>query len=321
MNIKMFRRIVLILSTLLIASSSYAQFGSPKKFDFSILENKTLYIPTYEASSKFISKMRKRGKYKKITEVKRKAEHYNTVWKEAMAESSYDATNYEIKPFNRKELIRSKDEEAVLLNFYTDQYGNRYAGLTVTNPKTIVIATALITGLDLSSKNDIRLMINMLNESLNTASELYEEGKKVGRKNVRSKYKERLVNFYDEIDDKVFLVPRARHKNPKKAASRNADLRSALKSWKLSDYEFTTTANVQAKRIEGDPDSYYWKSIPIYTQNPLITYHYNLILSTDGDEIIVGFMGKKRLKSATLDKIQNKITNKAERYRKKLDKE
>ncbi len=320
MNMKTLGRVIVTLTTLLITTASYAQITSPKKFDYSILENKTLYIPTYEASSKFISKMKKRGKYKQITEVKRKAEHYNEIWKEAMAESSYDATNYEIKAFNRKRLIKDKDENAVLLNFYVDEFGNKFASLYVTHPKSTLIANTLITGLDLSKKNDIRLIINMLNESLNAASELYEEGKKVNTKGIRSKYKERLVNFYDEIDDKILLVPRVRHKNPKKAKARNADLREALKSWNLSQYEFTTTANLEAKRVEGDPDSYYWKSFPIYTSNPLITYHYNLILSTASDEVLVTFLGKKRLKPATLDKIQNKIVSKAERFKKRLNK-
>lgn len=298
----------------------YSQFKPVKKYDYSQLENKVLYIPTFEGSSKFISKMKRRGKYAKIKDVNRKAAIYNKAWNEAMAESSYDATDYKITAYDKKKLIKSKDEKAILLQLFRDEYGNKYASLMVTSPKERVIARTLITGFDLSDKNDVRLMMNMLNESLTMACELYDEDeKKISGKKFRNKYKESFLDFCDELEDKTFLVPRVRHKNPKKAASKNADLRAALKEWKISDYEFTTTANIKAKRIEGDANSYYWRSIPYYTNNKLTVYNINFILSTDSDDVIIYFMGTKKLKPSTLQKIQKTITNKAEKYRKQLD--
>lgn len=319
MNIKSLSRILLLLSALLISTLSFAQLGSVKKFDFSLLEGKVLYIPTYEASSSFIAKMKKKGKYRKISDVKRKVALYNKVWEEAMAESSYDATDYEIRPFDRKKLVKTKDKTALLLYYFIDEYSNRWAFIMATSPKKQVVASALINGLDLSEKNDVRLMMNMLNDSMNKALELNEEGQKASRRGMKSKYKQRLVDFYDNIEDKIFLVPRSRHKNPKRAAARNADLRAALKNWKLSDYEFTTTANIESQRVEGNPDTYYWRAFPYHTQNG--SGYFNFILSTDGDEVIFQFVGKKRLKPSVLDKIQTKITAKAERYRKQLAKD
>ena len=311
------KSIILTLTLAFITNICFGQLGSIKKFDFSILKDKVLYIPTYETSKAYIAKMSKRGKFDKITDAKAKIEAYNKAWKEAMAESSYDATDYEIRGFEPRKLIKSKNPKAILLQYYIDKYDNVQAMLVVTGPKKRVIAATIITGLDLSDKNDIRLMINMLNDSMNTAAELQNEGSKKSMKNFRSKYKIALVEWAKNLDDKTFLIPKSDHKNKKKAANRNADLKAALKNWNLSNYEFTTEEDINNRRIEGDEDSFYWKTFRVYTGGP-ITFNFNLIISTDSDNIIVGFLGKKRLKPATLNLIQNKITSKVERYKKQL---
>ncbi|MCB0402687.1 MAG: hypothetical protein KDD41_11425 [Flavobacteriales bacterium] len=311
-----------LLVMMLFSTIGFSQMAPVKKFDYSILEKKKLYIPTFEANEKFIQKMSKKGKYDKIADAKEKAAYYNKIWKEAMAESSYDATDYEIRAFDRKQLVKSKDKEAILMYFVFDDYGNGQVSLLVTGPKQQIIASSIINGLDLGEKNDIRLMMNMLNESLNTASELNEEGSKTNMKGMRSKYKEGVVEFYDNIGDKTFLVPKSEHKNEKKAAERNADLKEALKTWKLSKYEFTTEEEIENKRIEGDPDYYYWRDFPIYSaiNGVRITYHFNVIISADSDDVLFSFMGKKRLKPETLEQIQSKIVTKANRYKKQLGK-
>ena len=109
----------------------------------------------------------------KVHEALKSAETFNKTWKEAMAESSYDATDYEIRGFDAKKLIKTKNREAIMLEYYSNGL-NDVAYLTVTHPKRQVIASAQINGINLDEKNDIRFMINMLNESLNTAAELEE---------------------------------------------------------------------------------------------------------------------------------------------------
>ena len=254
----------LFIFVLFLFNNSFSQIAAVKKFDYTILKDKTLYIPTYEVSEKYISKMSKRGKFDKISDKKSKIEHHNKAWKEAMAESSYEATDYEIRGFDYKKMLKSKDEKAILLYYFTDKYDNRQVEMVVAGPKKKVVARSIITGLDLSDKNDIRLMMNMLNESLNTATELNEEGKKASRRGAVDKYKKSLVQWYEGVADKTFLIPKSEHKNEKKAANRNADLKAALKSWNLSKYEFTTIEGVNYKRIEGDADSYYWKTFRLY---------------------------------------------------------
>ncbi|SDM57452.1 hypothetical protein SAMN05421823_11620 [Catalinimonas alkaloidigena] len=297
----------------------YAQLNPIKKFDYSLVEGKKLLIPSFETSEKYIKRMTKKGRFDKIEDVQEKVNYYNTIWEEAMLESSYDATSYEIKAFDYRELVKQKDQEAILLHYYIDKYNNWSAVLMVTAPKRQTIASAIINGLDLSSKNDIRLMINMLNESLNAAIQLEQEGDKSYRA-MKNKYKERVVNFYDRIEEKTFLVPKSTHKNPEKAAERTADLKDALKAWHLSGSELTTEEGIEEKRLEGDEKSFYWRDFPIYTQSPLITYHYNVIISTKDDVVLFAFLGKKRLKPETLTLIENKIVSKATKYKSQLSK-
>jgi len=317
---KQLKNIAFVLIFSLISNICFSQLNPVKKFDMSILKDKVLYIPAYDVSQKYTARMSKRGKFDKLADKKAQIEAYNKAWKEAMAESSYDATDYEIRGFEYKKMFKSKDPKAILLYYIIDKYGNEYAKLIATGPKKKVIAQTMITGLDLSNKNDIRLMMNMLNESMTTAAEIQSEGNKASFKNIGKKYKIALVEWAEDMKSKTFLVPKSEHKNKKKADNRNADLKEALKNWKISNYEFTTEEEVNNKRIEGDEGSYYWKTFRIYTSSPLITLNYNIILSADSDDMIVGFMGKKRLKPATLDLIQKKILAKVEKYKKQLAK-
>jgi len=184
----------LLIIALAFSNMVTGQLTPIKSFDFSLLEGKKLFIPTYEASQKFIAKMAKKGKLDEIEDAKAAAENYNKMRSEAMAESSYDDTDYEIKAFDAKSLMKAKDKEAMFLRLYQDDYGNRTASITVCSPKKQVIASTIINGLYLGEKNDIRLMINMLNESLNTAAEIQDEGGS-SRKDVKSKYKENVITF------------------------------------------------------------------------------------------------------------------------------
>ncbi|MEM6829888.1 MAG: hypothetical protein AAF551_05185, partial [Bacteroidota bacterium] len=50
----------------LFSLSGFGQIMPVKKFDYSLLEGKKLFIPTLSASEKFIAKMEKKGKYDKV---------------------------------------------------------------------------------------------------------------------------------------------------------------------------------------------------------------------------------------------------------------
>ena len=313
---KTLKSTLIIFGILLLGQTGFSQLAAVKKFDYSLLEGKKLYLPTYEAAEKYIKKMAKKGKYDKVADAKKNAEDYNKNWKEAMAESSYDATDYEIKAFDSKKLIKSKNKEAILLMFSYDKYGNRYATLNVTSPKNRVIAYAITNGLNLTTKNDIRLMMNILNESLNTAAELEEEGDK-SRKAVKNKYKADFIEFYADITKKTFLVPKSEHKKADKAKERTRELKEALRDWTLSEYILTTQEEIEKKRVEGDPDSFYWRDFPVYNNSPF-NGHYNMILSTEGDDVLFVYAGKNKMKPGTIDQIQKKMLAKAEKYQRQL---
>jgi hypothetical protein len=309
--------LLLFFSFQQLATAQFARLN--KKFDYSLLESKVLYIPTFQNSEKLLKRMERKGQFEKLDDRQKKIDHYNTIWKEAMEESSYSATEYQIRSFDYREMIKSKNRRALLLYLYFDDYGNVSASMWVAHPKRQEIARVPINGFDLSSKNDIRLMINMLNEQLLSGMELEEEGSKKNSKAVFNKYKEGVVNFFGSIDEKTFLVPEAKHKKPEKAAERTADLKEALKAWTLSEYELTTEEAIEEKRLDRDTSSYYWRDIPYYTNTP-ITYHINAIISTENDDVLIMFMGKKRLKPATLEQIEKKIVAKAEKYKEQLGK-
>ncbi len=314
MRNNIFGVILLIFSV----TTAEAQLNPIKRFDFHLLKDKVLYIPKYSESSDYAKRLIKKGKFDKLKDVNQRIEAYNTIWEEAMAESSYDATPYEIKEFSWNKLVKEKNKEAMVLSYNSDRYGNWYAQIMVITPKKRAIARTVINGLDLSSKEDIRLMINLLNHSLSTAAQLEEEGNK-SIKAIKSKYKEYLVTFFERMKDMTFLVPKSEHKKPKKAEQRNADLADALKAWHISKYKLTSKKEVEEKRLEGDTDSYYWKNFNFYTKSPLITYRLNYILTAEKDEVVFYFMGTKRLKPSTLKEIQTKITKRAIRFGAKLN--
>ncbi len=87
-----------------------AQFSPVKRFDFSLLENKVLYIPhlEFDKKSKRMQRLLKREKFEKIKSIEEKTNTYNKIWAEAMEQSSYRITPYEIRKFNYRELKKLK---------------------------------------------------------------------------------------------------------------------------------------------------------------------------------------------------------------------
>ncbi len=304
--------LLLSLAALCTWSSVKSQsLGTIKKFDYRILEDKVLYIPQFDPSSPYAKKLIKKGDYATLENL----EKYSEMWNRVMAQSSYDATPYEIRKYDAKKLFKEKNDKAIVLVYQSDKFGNWSANLWVTGPQRIPIASVVINGLNLADENDLRLMMNLLNYSLNELAEMDESGTTKNYSSLRNRYYKTLAEFYAKIDEMTFLVPKSEHPKPKKAAERNADLKAALKLWNISKYKFTTEAEIQKLRLAGDPNSFYWKSFAYYTKSPLITYRVNFLITTEKDEPFFYFMGTKRLKPKTLDEIQKKIGKKAAKYK------
>ncbi len=305
------KRIIILSITIVCAwSGIHAQsFGTLKKFDFRILKNKVLYIPQFDPDSPYAKKLVKKGDYNALQNL----EKYSEMWKKVMARSSYDATPYEIRKYNATKLFKEKNEKAIVLVYQSDKLGNWTAGLWVTGPVKIPIARVLINGLDLGDENDLRLMMNVLNYSLNELAEMDEEGTKKSLFALRNRYYKNLAEFYSRLDEMTFLVPKSEHPDPKEAAKRDADLKAALKTWNISKYKLTTSSEIQKLRLAGDPNSFYWKNFTYYTA--VMKYRFNYLMTTEKDEPLFYFMGTKRLKPKTLDEIQKKIGKKAAKYK------
>lgn len=310
---------IFLVLTLAIATSAFGQFSPVKNFDYSILEGKVLYIPqlNFNEDSNKIQRLLKNERFEKIETEKEKIIEYNRIWKEAMEQSSYKATPYEIVDFNYKELKKAKDPKALVLKYFTDGYYNEWVSLVSMGPdNTKDIATALITGIDLTKADDIRLMINMLNFSLNEASELQENNLKTGYNNVRKNYKQNFLEFYEGISEQTFLVVKDENENLEKAERRNLDMLEALNEWTLSNYKIITKEDLESRRLKKEKGSYYWRSFPMRTQSPLIIIQMNLILSTENDEVyFYKHLGSKRLKGSTIIEIQENIKSRANRFK------
>lgn len=312
----------LFLLLLFFKVQVYSQFSPVKNFDYKLLKGKVLYIPqlNFNEDSNKIQRFLKNEQFDKITSEKEKIEEYNRIWKLAMEQSSYNATPYEIVDFNYKELKKSKDPKALVLKYFTDGFYNDWVSLVSMGPdNTKVIARALITGVDLTKVEDIRLMINMLNFSLNEASDLQENELTTSYSDVRNNYKKNFLEFYDNISNLTFLAVLDESENEKRANKRNKDIKEALEEWNLSNYEIITKEALEQRRLNKEKGSFYWRTFAMRTQSPLIVLQINVILNTENDEVyFFKEWGSRRLKGSTINDIQDNIKNRAERYKKQL---
>lgn len=307
---------------LLFKVVAYSQFSPIKNFDYKLLEGKVLYIPqlNFDKDSNKIQRFIKNERFDKIATEKEKIEEYNRVWKLAMEQSSYNATTYEIVDYNYNELRKTKDPKALVLRFYTDGFYNNWVSLVSMGPEnTRDVARALITGIDLTKVEDVRLMVNMLNFSLNEASELQENDLTTSYSDVRNNYKKNFLAFYEKISELTFLAVMDESDNEKKAERRNEDIVEALQDWNLSKYEIISKEDLEKRRLNKETGSFYWRSFAMRTQSPLIVLQMNVILNTENDEVyFFKEWGSRRLKGSTIIDIQDNIKNRAERYKKQL---
>ncbi len=343
----MIKQITTIVLFLALAMNTSAQVRV-KSLDPEMMNGKILYIPDYNPDDPVIKRWVRKGKDSKISA----AEEYASLWREVMEESSWDVTPYEIKAFDEKKMIKSKDPKALLLKIYGQSQDcgnyyvtNWYASVIMTGPKKKVIATALINDLDWWERPDLRLIVNMLSNSLNEAVEAYEEDQGSKFKATKSAYKQNLVDFMDGIGDKTFLVVRsAMHEDDLETLLSNPDLKEGKKkrirkrneknkskdeaveealkeSWKMSNYKMVYDFELLEYRDALSEDHFFWINLEINTCSPIaIGANRNHIFSTNGDKVLAAFAGKGKMKPATVDNIQKKLLNRQERFKKQLAK-
>ena len=69
--------------------------------------------------------MSKKGKYDELKEKNAKVDYYNKIWSEAMAESSYDATDYKITGYDEKALKKEKNKEAMRYFYGLEDFSHK----------------------------------------------------------------------------------------------------------------------------------------------------------------------------------------------------
>jgi len=313
----LFKILSAVLFIIFSSNDTSGQFIVNTKFDYELLEGKTLWIPLWDVDDKTMKKMLEKDKYEEYEALARSATSLNEMWNKVMSGSSYDATPYILKKYTYNEFRKEKPEDAIglVIKAYTKGASTNYmAELIVAKPKFRTIASALINDLDITDENDLRLIINMLNQSLNTAIEL-DQNENANRSGVMNKYKQNFVDFFDQIDTKTFLAP-VYPEEDKNSAELNNELKEALTEWNISKVEMVTEYEINEKRKEKSTCCFYWKNIPYRVG--LITQHVNLIINTENDEVLFIYWGKGKLKSGNIQEAQTKMLKRSEKYKEQI---
>ena len=318
----------LILAYLFLPLLSYSQLIKPPKFDYAKMKEKTLYIPTFEVSEKYIKKMERKGKFDKIETAEKKAELWNKNWKLGIEESKYNMTKYEIKAFDSKALIKSKNPDVLILRIFSQKQGsgnsgitayNTFAGIQSVGPKKAIMLTQIpINGFDLSDKNEIRLIMNMLIDGIEMAVDAAADGDAT-YKEMRVEAKKQFIAYSEKMKDMTFLVPEVKSDKGKgDIIKRTEEVKKALKSWSISKFKMSNEEEINQFRLEGNKDYYYWKVIPYYVSGIPFVYNLYYVISCHGDEIVFMFIGPKKLDGKTIEKAHKKYQTKLEKFKKQV---
>ena len=321
---KLIRYFIWVLLLIGFANHSFSQEFGPMKIknqDIKIIKGKVLLIPEYDEKMGFCKVFIDPTAFKAFKNEKKIQDEYKRRWDSALKASTFDFCSYEIKYFDRVKLEKDKDKNYILLYFDHDWYNNWYAYLAVTEPKYTVIATAPVTGIDLSNIQDIKTMMNMLTYSLvNTFSYYGDEAKGLFRGH-EYKYKNFIQTFSDTLKNKTFLIP-LYDKERKNFKKHNEKIGEFIKlNWKISKFEMLPPAEYRKRVAEGRPNDYYIKSCSINTDNSIMTYQYFAIMTTRENYMIHGFMGLQYYNVTNLKYFQINIEKWLFNYKSKTDRD
>jgi len=321
------KKITILLGVILLAYvSTIAQFGNVKDrdtFTFEEIQKKTLYIHIFDPDSKYAKKLIKKGKFDELKSLEEMVAYYNEVWAEAMATSAWDATPYEIREFSASKLFAEKNEDALVLTYKFIYPYNVIAEVRMTGPVEKLLASAFVNGLDLGKAGDIRLMMNMLNNSLNVGIELSEEEKEMVYSNTRNKYKEVLVAFEENLENMLFLVPKFTEEEFKNYKKRNSKIEKGIVEWTASKYEIVPTEEIDERRANGDTECFFWRSFTVWSSMngiPVPIYSVNMFFTCERDEFLYYWYGGKMLKKSSILSAQEEIKRKAGVFKVDLEK-
>jgi len=203
----------------------------------------------------------------------------------AIASSTFDYFEAQVKDFHLEDMKKNKEKSVALLYFDKDHYDNYYAEIAIVEPKYQILACVPVNGLTLTDSNDLKLMFNMLQYQLIINSAYYGNNAKSLYRGHENRYQQDIREFSEKVRSKTFLFAKY-DKEVKNFAKKNEKLNTFMKiNWKLTLYEMVTQKDLE-QRIQAKFNGIYLKSIYIYTDNPKITYNYNLFMNGNSGNVL-----------------------------------
>ena len=318
-----------------------------KPLDPEMMKGKVLYIHDFNPDDPKIQRWIRKEKTNNV----KSAQYIADKWKDVMQRSSWNATPYELKKFKDRDLISSRDINALILQLTTEtlycgggvQNHNHYAKILMTGPRQRIIASALINDLHVYMENDLCLIMNMLSHSLNEAMEAYSDENLSNRKKIKLGYQEDVVDFMDHINDKTFLVIRLamREEVFQRIVNSGKYKKSTIKRWKqerkqnlakdkavedilkgawtLCDIRMVYKDKLDELRAKNDDKYFYWLNIQKANCSPIkIGTNHNHLFSCDGDKVLFAFKGKGKMKPSTVKDVQKNMIKQYDKYKKEI---
>jgi len=282
---KFLKNFALIIAVSLLSVGLQAQHFGPKvikSFESKDFKGRSLLVLPID---KFPVKNKDMSVFKEFkTDAKVEREWKRRV-EAAIAASTFDFFEVQVKDFYLEDMKKTKDKAVALLYFDKDHYDNYYAEIAVVEPKYQILACVPINGLTLTDSSNLVLMFNLLQYQLVINSAYFGNNAKPLYRGHENKYQSDIREFSDRVRSKSFLFAKY-DKEIKNFAKRNEKMNTFMKmNWKLTLYEMVTQKDLE-QRIQTKFNGMYMKPIYIYTDNPKITYNYNVFLNGNTGSVL-----------------------------------
>jgi len=273
-------------------------------FDYSTIEDKTLIIPKYDPKSIYGKNLVLNKQYEKFGSVNEKNSYYENMWDTAIQESSFSLCDYKIKNIDFETLSNVEKRKYVYLSYHKT-YGYFYAMVWFVDEKgeELPLAMVLVNDFDLGDKNDIRLMFNIITQTITIYKDQINkkmfsdmnsilEDKSIGKSGrlkamnteevqnaVNEYFALQVLNYISEADEMTLLIPE-RYKS--------AGLDKELSKWKYSEYKYVPESFIEQKKENSDNNYRYLRAQS--AGSTLLASTTVWLLSTNNDRILYNFL-------------------------------
>lgn len=232
------------------------------------IAEKTLFIPEYNKRSIIESLVSKENKKEVVNE-------YENNWKEALDRSAFMIRNIQVGNLDYNNLTDEERKSYVFLSYY-ETMGYKYALLWYLdeNNRELPATMFVINDMDFGNKNDLSLLLNILNQNLlftneYIEAETFEHLKSITEDNslkntdklislstediqdAQNDFNAKLtINYASNYEDITLLIPEELN---------NKQLEKSLKKWKYSSYKFMPASEIEKMRTSNEEKYAYIK--------------------------------------------------------------